>query len=106
MPPQPPDGLDKIRHFLAYLGIAGWFGSVFVRSKVFGAMLFAMAWGLLIECLQSFTSTRLFDVWDLFANGLGAFTGALLAFALGNALLRYIDTSLNRMFTHGGQPHR
>lgn len=106
LPPQPPDGLDKLRHFLAYFGIAGWFGSVFARSKIFWAMLLAIAWGFLIEVMQSFTSTRHFDVWDLFANGFGAFIGALLAFAPGNGLLRYIDASLNRLFTHGGIANR
>ena len=77
--------VDKLVHFTLYflLTVIYFFG--FFRTKnnslwqKLTPALVAISIGLIVEFLQHFaTSTRFFDVFDIFANALGAFFGFYL----------------------------
>lgn len=74
----PTTGWDKSNHLLAFgtlglLGVRGWPGRVAI---VLAALL---AYGGLIEVLQSFTPDRSADWEDLIADGLGLGVGWVIA---------------------------
>lgn len=77
---------DKIFHFLAYCILTIlWFYTYLLSFKVkhknalIYAVVFSIAFGILIEVLQkSLTDYRALDIYDIYANTLGALL-ALLA---------------------------
>ena len=77
---------DKIFHFLAYsLFTVLWYSTFlntfsFKKSKATGwAVIFAIFFGIVIEVLQdTMTATRALDVYDAFANTLGALVTAII----------------------------
>jgi VanZ family protein len=97
--PLPPDaGLpnDKLLHLLAYLGLALWFGAIYRRERFARVGLLLVALGVVIECLQSGTGYRSFDLADMGADALGTAAGLLLATSpLGGVLMlveRYLPS--------------
>jgi len=75
-PPIPH--LDKMAHFLIYLLLAFVLEQIFI-AKPKALFIKAFAVGLIIEILQIQIPFRSFEVADLLANALGAFTGILLS---------------------------
>ncbi len=72
------DVSDKHSHFLAYglltlLALGAW-----VRQPTWRVLLGVIAYGIVIELLQSLTPTRQLEGLDILANTLGAGLGALL----------------------------
>jgi VanZ family protein len=70
--PLPFHWNDKLEHALAYGTLMGWFMQIYpssVEKRYLAAVLIGM--GLLMEVLQGFGGTRLFDYWDMAANTLG-----------------------------------
>ena len=67
---------------LGFLGVL----ALFPRSVKWPAFLFSLLFGLLLsaslESVQSFLSTRVANLIDFYANGLGTFIGALLAITI------------------------
>jgi VanZ family protein len=73
---------DKLRHALGY-AVLGWIPMA-VRPWLRHARLYlalAIAWGFVIELLQTLTPTRSFELADVVANTLGVAAGACLALA-------------------------
>jgi len=79
----PPlfSGVDKVEHFVGFLGLTVWFlGVVDERSAPTVALLLA-SYGVLIEVLQSFTPYRSADLFDVLSDVAGIGAGWLLASA-------------------------
>lgn len=76
----PSTGLsDKTEHFLAFGALAFWFGSIVVRRDLPWVLLAVVAFGGLIEFLQSAMGWgRQGDLLDLAADSIGATLGVLL----------------------------
>lgn len=77
----PQVGLsDKIKHAMAFAGLAFWFGSVIVRRDLVAVALAVVAFGGLIEIAQGLMGLGREAEWgDLVADALGAAAGLLLA---------------------------
>jgi VanZ family protein len=95
--------LDKIVHFFFYF-VAAILGSLLIRERTKGqlsksrsailATLAVIVYGIIIEVLQStFTQYRSGEIYDVFANSLGAFFGAGLIISLfsGKTPLKWKD---------------
>jgi VanZ family protein len=75
---------DKANHLAAFATLAFACDFAFPRQKYGPAKILSLlAYGLLIELIQSFLSYRFFEVADLVADGLG-----LLVYGLSLPLLR------------------
>ena len=82
-PPPEADLLwDKLNHFVAFasLAVAGYMG---FQRRWLAVALGLLAYGGLIELLQSFTPTRVAEWVDLLADGIGIGLGLVLAAVLG-----------------------
>lgn len=77
----PSLGSDKITHWLAFVFLTVWFLGVVEVSLTLRVVVALAAYGLLIEWLQSFTSYRVSDPYDVAADFVGITTGWLLAAA-------------------------
>jgi VanZ family protein len=77
----PSTGLsDKTEHFLAFGALAFWFGSIVVRRDLPWVFVAVVAFGGLIEFLQSAMGLgRQGDLLDLAADSIGVAIGVLLA---------------------------
>lgn len=94
--PMPNTGVsDKLAHLVTYFVLAGWFALI-ARDRVVLAwsLLGLVAYGMLIEALQSQTSYRLAEWGDVLANGGGCIIGSLLYFTPLRRLLCFIDERL------------
>ena len=67
-------GWDKSNHFLAF-AVMAWLGCKAFPQRVATILLSLLAYGALIEILQSFTPTRSAEWLDLFADSLGILVG-------------------------------
>jgi VanZ family protein len=86
-PPQADLGWDKLNHLAAFatLAVVAVLGRCGAVWQVAGALL---AYGGLIEVLQSFTPTRVGEWPDLLADGVGIAVGLLLAAGLRGLAVR------------------
>lgn len=66
----PTTGWDKANHLLAFAVLA-WLGSHAYPQRLASVLSGLLAYGALIEILQSFTTFRSADWHDLLADGLG-----------------------------------
>ncbi|MBF0264069.1 MAG: VanZ family protein [Gammaproteobacteria bacterium] len=83
---------DKIIHFLIYFIMLSWFGqSGLYANKLIANFSLTILFGIGIEVLQSFTSYRQFDIYDIYANSLGALLAYLLLLSRYQYLLNFID---------------
>ena len=86
---------DKIIHFLAYLCLGFLFHQILARTP--RILLFkATVIGVVIEILQTQVPTRSFELADILANTLGAFTGIVLSGRYFSELVFKLD-----QFLHG-----
>src|SRR5450830_1258207 len=76
-PPMITTGWDKSNHLLAF-AVMAWLGCKAFPQRVAFTLLALLAYGALIEILQSFTPTRSAEWFDLFADSLGLLAGWLL----------------------------
>jgi len=83
LPESPVIQVDKLVHLIMYcvLSIALYKG--FLNKKIFFSIVMAcilsFLYGLIVEFLQySLTSTRMFDIFDIFANGIGTMFAYLI----------------------------
>lgn len=87
-----PEGLpeifsiDKVYHFTTYMVMAILLsmalhveGRGAIRGRLLMAFIMAVAYGAVIEVLQSFTGTRSADIFDAIANGIGAAAGVFMS---------------------------
>jgi VanZ family protein len=80
MPAPPPmitTGWDKSNHLLAFAVLA-WLGCKAVPQRVSTMLFGLLAYGALIEILQSFTPTRSAEWLDLLADCFGILLGWVL----------------------------
>src|SRR5665647_1028173 len=73
-PPVLTNGWDKSNHLLAF-AVMAWLGCKAFPQRVANTLLSLLAYGALIEILQSFAPTRSAEWLDLFADGLGILLG-------------------------------
>ncbi len=77
-PDAPTTGWDKTNHLLAFT-LLGWAGCQAHPGRTGTVMLALLAYGALIEVLQSCTAYRSAEWGDLFADALGQLSGWGLA---------------------------
>lgn len=77
VPHMPTTGWDKANHLLAFAVLA-WLGIHAYPQRMASVLSGLLAYGVLIEILQSFTTYRSADWHDLLADGLGLLLGWLL----------------------------
>ncbi len=81
-PPQPVsfEGVDKLEHLLAYVGLMLWFCQVYISRAARIKLLFGLvAMGVVIEILQGMSGYRYFEYADMLANSSGVLIGLGLA---------------------------
>lgn len=83
-PELPSTGWDKSNHFLGF-GVLAGLGLLAYPARSVTLFVGLLAFGGLIEVLQSFTSYRLAEWADLLADGVGV-VGAYVIVALGRRL--------------------
>lgn len=72
----PATGWDKTNHLLAFTVLA-WLGCESFPQRTPSLLFGLLAYGALIEILQSFTPYRIAEWHDLLADGLGLLLGWL-----------------------------
>lgn len=92
----PQVGLsDKIKHAIAFAGLAFWFGSVIVRRDLVAVALAVVAFGGLIEIAQGLMGLGREAEWgDFVADALGAAAGLLLALSPLGQWARWLEQRL------------
>jgi VanZ family protein len=76
MPPAPVLSLDKVVHFVIFLGLGAVVAWAWTRT--WPAILACAAYGALDELHQRFTPGRSVEIGDFIADAAGAAVGALL----------------------------
>ena len=70
---------DKVAHFVCYFALACGFGCLRLGLRLFWPMLLLMLLGVLLEVVQLLSMYgRMFDPWDMLANSVGVFLGAIM----------------------------
>lgn len=72
---------DKLLHVLAFAFLSVWFLGVFEWRLAWPVAAALLAYGLLIEFLQSFAPYRMADAYDVLSDLIGIGAGWLLAAA-------------------------
>jgi VanZ family protein len=91
--PSPPkvdfEHSDKLGHLLAYGTLMFWFSQLYVerRARIAYAAGFA-AMGVALEFVQGELGYRTYEVFDMYANGLGVLLGWAAALILPAVLPR------------------
>lgn len=73
--PMPGTGWDKSNHLLAFCVLALLGGRAYPDHRAVGVLPGLLAYGVLIEVLQSFTPTRSAEWSDVLADALGVLLG-------------------------------
>lgn len=92
-------GGDKLVHFVTYALLSGWFSLIVKYSRTLWVVLFGLiAFGLLMEYLQGFTSYRRQDIDDAIANSAGVMVGIAIHFSPLRGMLVNFDKFLHARF--------
>lgn len=89
--------LDKVKHFLAYFVLMGWFAQIYkTKQSRINNVLFFISMGVLLEILQGISQVRTFEYSDMLANT----SGVILAWfftrgRLKDVLLSFENRILN-----------
>ena len=88
--PSPPkvdfEASDKVGHLLGYGVLMFWFAQLYAgRTRLLYAAGFT-AMGIALEFVQGELRYRTYEVFDMYANGLGGLFGWVLALILPRAL--------------------
>ena len=94
VPQMPTTGWDKSNHLLAF-AVMSWLGCMAYPRHNALVLLALLAYGALIEVLQSFTPHRSAELGDLFADSLGLVPGWLLYLVYG----KFVTKSVRRPFS-------
>ncbi|MDH5560530.1 MAG: VanZ family protein, partial [Deltaproteobacteria bacterium] len=86
---------DKAAHFAAYCVLSLYHLQVYPKKTIW-TILFLSGFGVTMELLQSLTTYRSFEVWDIVANMTGIFGGLGLVFTPLGQSLKWIEKSWNR----------
>jgi VanZ family protein len=101
----PSTGLsDKTEHFLAFGALAFWFGSIVVRRDLPWVFVAVVAFGGLIEFLQSAMGLgRQGDLLDLAAESIGVAIGVLLALTPLGRWSLWVEQQVAKLRTPGAR---
>ena len=94
--PKPPEvGFklwDKLNHFIAYAGLMGWFGQLYIQhSKRFMVAIGFISMGIVIEFFQGMGSHRVFEYNDMLANTLGVAIAVVLIYLKADGILYWFE---------------
>jgi VanZ family protein len=94
--PVPDVGVnDKVSHLATYFFLGGWFSLLAANRAALGWTIAGLiAYGILLELLQSMTAYRYAEWGDVLANASGTLAGILLYFSPLPRLLKYVDSKL------------
>lgn len=85
---------DKVKHVLAYVALALWFGGISVRRSYLRITLALLAYGVLIELLQGWMAVgRQAELLDVVADAAGIAAGLLLAVTPAGRWALWLETS-------------
>jgi len=78
--PMPDTGVnDKSMHFITYFGLSAGFTTLVENNKsLWVVTLGLIAYGAVLEVLQSMTGYRYMELYDLVANSIGVISGLLV----------------------------
>ena len=98
--PAPPaklsTGWDKANHLLAF-GVMAWLGCKAFERHIFSLLCGLLAYGAVIEMLQSLTPNRSAEWQDWVADGVGILLGWMV-WRMQKGYGRYINNSYLRLF--------
>lgn len=84
---------DKLDHLIAYGGLMGWFGQLFIRWRSrFVIAVALIALGVTMEFVQGATGYRHFDWLDACANMLGVMLGFGTLLLGADKILRWFES--------------
>jgi VanZ family protein len=84
-PPMITTGWDKSNHLLAF-AVMAWLGCKAFPQRLVFILLGLLAYGALIEILQSFTPTRSAEWFDFLADSVGILVGWVLIRLKGSSV--------------------
>jgi len=90
---------DKVEHFFSYFVLMFLFAQCYNQKSsrlIYGAVFIAI--GVVLEILQSYSVTRLFEYTDMVANSTGVIFGLLLDDGILQKYFIKIDNILSRCF--------
>jgi VanZ family protein len=94
---EPPAGIDKFEHALAYGVLMFWFAHlVRARGDRVRLAIGLAGMGVAVECLQGLIGHRHFSVFDMAANALGVLLGWLAAPPRVRDLLEWFEARAAR----------
>ncbi len=74
---------DKIAHFASYFVLTVWFSGLYSKVSYYIVVAaIVIAFGALLDVMQTATATRHFDLIDVLANAAGAIVGLVLSIAV------------------------
>ncbi len=73
---------DKAAHFTAYLLLAMFVKRVHLEFSYLTCVVTCFSYSFAIECIQYFIPNRMFDIFDMLANLLGAIMGVVLYYLI------------------------
>jgi VanZ family protein len=93
--PQPPElGFelwDKLKHFIAYAVLMGWFGQLYRQHRRLLYALGFIGMGIALEYLQGMGEYRMFEYHDMLANLLGVSIAMLVLYLKGDQVLHWFE---------------
>ncbi len=77
---EPITNLDKVFHFIAYFSLTiAWLFTYREKNKTLQIILLLFLYGVLLEFFQAwFTTSRVTDIFDVFANTIGIIFASLV----------------------------
>jgi len=85
-------GIDKCIHLFTYTIIMVWFGFIYLPGREYRNLgIGFIIMGVILELIQSVTSYRSLEVFDMLTNALGVFLGWLIARTRLSSFLIYIE---------------
>lgn len=90
--------IDKVEHFLAYVGLMWWFSQLYTRTRQrIGLALALLGMGILIEILQGMTGYRDMSAGDVVADTFGILLGWwLVGTRLGTVVMKLDQALMTR----------
>ncbi len=85
---------DKLLHLVAYALLMGWFVQLYRGSARRAFALGFICLGIVLELLQGMTPYRMFEWWDMVANGSGVALSYLLGLTAFDQLLSRFERLL------------
>lgn len=97
--PNPPElGFnlwDKVNHFIAYAGMMGWFGQLYMKTSQRLTLAVAIIiLGIVLEVVQGMGGYRMFEYHDMLANILGVIIALVIIYLKGDRVLYWLEQNV------------